>query len=316
MNRITLAPSILTLVLTSLPALGLSLGNVQAQTAGCDSNIRTVQINNTTLHYRECGQGEPLVFVHGALGDLNFFEPQVQAFATSFRVIAYSRRFSPPNPPPRATDVNPVSIHVADLRELMKHLNAAPAHLVGNSGGASIALTLALAHPELVRSLVLGEPPIMPLLSRTSVGEALMESFVRRVIAPSRKAFEGGDLEDGLRKFMDAICGTGCLDNPPPFFPRRPVLVETQAPELRSQFMTEPSANLPPFDCGQLGKLTRPTLLLTGEQSPAIFFLITAELERCLEGELQVMVPDAGHTMHRENTAFYNQAVLSFLQRR
>ena len=223
------APPILSLLLTSLLALGVSLGNAEGQTTACDSNIRTVQVNNTRLHYLECGQGEPLVFVHGALGDLHFFQPQVQAFAASFRVIAYSRRFSPPNAPPKATDVNPPSIHVADLQALMKQLNAAPAHLVGNSGGAYIALALALDHPELVRSLVLGEPPVIPLLSRTSVGEDLRQSWVRSVIAPSREAFEGGDLEDGLRKFMDAICGTGCLDNPPPFFPRRPVLVETHA---------------------------------------------------------------------------------------
>ena len=62
--------------------------------------------------------------------------------------------------------------------------------------------------------------------------------------------------------------------------------------------------------------MKRPTLLITGEHSPAMFYLITAELERCLEGESQVMVPDSGHTMHRENTAFYNQAVRAFLQRR
>ena len=297
----TSAFPILTLSLASLLALGVSLGTAEAQTTACDSNIRTVEINNTTLHYLECGQGEPLVFVHGALGDLHFFQPKVQAFAAHYGLVML------PTKP---------SIHVADLRALMKQLNAAPAHLVGNSGGAYIALALALDHPEVVRSLVLGEPPVMSLLSRTSVGEDLLQSWVRRVMAPARKAFEGGDLEDGLRKFMDAICGTGCLDNPPQFFPRRPVLVETQAPELRSQFMTEPSANLPSLDCGQMGKLTRPTLLLTGEQSPAIFFLITAELERCLEGESQVMVPDAGHTMHRENTALYNQAVLAFLQRR
>ena len=306
----------LTLPLASLLALGVSLGNAEAQTTSCDAKIHALEINGTTLHYRECGKGEPLVFVHGALGDLDFFEPQVKAFATSFRVIAYSRRFSPPNAPPRATDVNPLSTHVADLRALITDLNAAPARVVANSGGAYIALGLALAHPEAVRSLVLGEPPVMSLLSRTSVGEDLRQSWVRSVIAPSRKAFEGGDLEGGLRKFMDAICGTGCLDNPPPFFPRRPVLVETQAPELRSQFMTEPSANLPPLDCGQLGRLNRPTLLLTGEKSPAMFLLITAELERCLEGESQVMVPEAGHTMHRENTAFYNKTVMAFLQRR
>jgi FAD/FMN-containing dehydrogenase len=56
-------------------------------------------------------------------------------------------------------------------------------------------------------------------------------------------------------------------------------------------------------------------LLVTGERSHPMFFLITAELERCLEGESQVMVPQAGHTMHRENTAFYNRAVAAFLQR-
>ena len=315
MNCITLAPSLLALLLASLLAFGVSLGNAEAQTTGCDSNIRAVQVNDTTLHYLECGRGEPLVFVHGALGDLHTFQPQVQAFASTYRVIAYSRRFSPPSAPPRATDVNPLSIHVADLKALIEQLNAAPARLVGSSWGAYIALALALAHPELVRSLVLGEPPVQPLLSRTSVGEAMRLSWNRRVIEPSRKAFEGGSLEGGMRAFMDGICGRpGCFDNLPQA--DRTALVEKQAPELRSQWMTEPSANLPPLDCGDLGKLKRPTLLVTGEQSPAMFYLITAELERCLEGESQVMVPDAGHGMHGQNTAFYNQAVLAFLQRR
>ena len=86
-----------------------------------------------------------------------------------------------------------------------------------------------------------------------------------------------------------------CFDSLPQA--RRTELVKEQAPELRSEFMTEPSARLPPLDCGKLGKLTRPTLLVTGERSPAMFLLVTAELERCLEGESQVMVPDAGHGM-------------------
>ena len=78
----------------------------------------------------------------GALGDLHTFERQIQAFAASFRVIAYSRRFSPPNAPPRETDVDPLSNHVADLRTLMTQLKATPANLVGNSYGAYVALAL------------------------------------------------------------------------------------------------------------------------------------------------------------------------------
>ena len=58
--------------------------------------------------------------------------------------------------------------------------------------------------------------------------------------------------------------------------------------------------------------MTRPTLLVTGERSPATFLLITAELERCLEGESKVAVPEAGHGMHGDNPTFYNQAVIAF----
>jgi pimeloyl-ACP methyl ester carboxylesterase len=238
----------------------------------------------------------------------------VQAFAARFRVIAYSRRFFPPNAQPRATDDNALSVHVADLRALIAQLKAGPAHLVGNSGGGYIALALALDHPGLVRSLVLGEPPILPLLSRTSVGEALRQSWMSRVMEPSRKAFAAGSLEDGFRTFQDAICGSACFDKMPQS--RRAELVEKQAPELRSYFLTEYSRNLPPLSCDKLGKLKHPALLVTGERSPAVFLLVTAELERCLENESQVMVPGAGHGIHADNAAFYNEAVLGFLQRR
>ena len=58
------------------------------------------------------------------------FREQVEAFATRFRVIVYSWRFFPPNASPRATDVSPLAIHVADLRTLIADLEAGPAHLV------------------------------------------------------------------------------------------------------------------------------------------------------------------------------------------
>jgi non-heme chloroperoxidase len=315
MIRTTLAPSRLTPILIALLALDPGLTDAQDQPKACGSEIRSIEVNQTTLHYFECGQGAPLVFVHGGLGDLHTFQRQVQEFATSFRVIAYSRRFFPPNAPPRERDVNPLSNHVADLRALITQLKATPAHLVGNSYGAYVALVLAVDHPNLVRSLVLGEPGVLPLLPRTSVGKDVQHSFMTRVIGASRKAFEGGSLEDGVRAFMDGICvNPGCFDKFP--HARRTELAEKQGPELRSHFMTDPSATYPPLECGKLGKLTRPTLLVTGERSPAIFLLITAELERCLENESQVMVPNAGHGMHSDNPTFYNQTVLAFLQRR
>ena len=168
MVRMTVAPSRLILTLITLLALGSSLRDASAQGSACASQIKTIEINNATLHYFECGEGEPIVFVHGSIGDLNVFRTQAQTFATRFRVISYSRRYHPPNAPPRAQDVYPLSAHVADLGALVKELKATPAHLVASSYGAYIALALAVDHPELVRSLVLGEPPLLPLLSRTA----------------------------------------------------------------------------------------------------------------------------------------------------
>ena len=315
MLRTTLARSLLTLVLLALLALCPSRADGRGQPKPCGSDIRRIEVNETTLHYFECGQGEPLVFVHGAFGDLQTFRQQVEAFAKSYRVIAYSRRFSPPNDPAGETDRSPLSTHVADLRALLTVLKATPAHLVASSYGAYISLALALDQTALVRSLVLGEPPVLPLLSSTSVAESVRQSWTRRVNEATRKVFERGSPEDGLRTFFGAICGIPkCFESLPES--RRTALVNEQALELRSQFLTEPSAYMPPLDCGKLGKLTKPTLLVTGDRSPAIFLLVTAELERCLEGERQVMVPDAGHGMHNDNPAFYNQEVMAFLQRR
>ena len=319
MIRMTLSPTRLTLILVTLLALAPSctssssvkpveppsFTDARGQPKTCVSEMRRIEVNQTTLHYFECGKGDPLIFVHGALGDLHTFQRQVQTFAASFRVIAYSRRFFPPNAPPRETDINPLSNHLADLRALITQLKATPAHLVGSSYGAYVALALAVEHPELVRSLVLGEPPVLPLLPPKPGGEDSQTP-------PLGKAFESS-VEAGMRAFMDGMCGKGCFDKLPSG--RRTELIEKHGPELRSHFMTDPSAAYPPVDCGDLRTLTRPTLLVTGERSAAMFLLITAELERCLEGESKVAVPEAGHGMHGDNPTFYNQAVMAFLER-
>jgi non-heme chloroperoxidase len=296
----------------ALVALGMLATPAIGQPATCGSQVRTANVNGTTLHYTECGQGEPLVFVHGALGDLQTFNGQLDAFAKEYRVIAYSRRFYPPNSPPSAGDRNAMRLHVDDLAALMTRLEAAPAHLVGNSGGAYVALAFAMQHPEQVRSLVLGEPPVFSLLPRTSVGQTLLEAWNTRVLVPTRGGFASGDSVEGMRRFLDGISGAPAFDRLPPA--NRESLM-TYAPSLRSEMLTEPSLYLPPLACDALGRLQRPVLLVTGERSPAYLLLITAELERCLEGEAHVMVPDAGHGMHWDNPEFYNQAVLTYLRR-
>ena len=72
MIRMTTAPSRLVLTLITLLALGLT--DARAQPTACGSDIRRIEVNQTTLHYFECGKGEPLIFVHNATAICTAFE--------------------------------------------------------------------------------------------------------------------------------------------------------------------------------------------------------------------------------------------------
>jgi pimeloyl-ACP methyl ester carboxylesterase len=203
--------------------------------------------------------------------------------------------------------------HVDDLAALIVELELGPAHVVGHSYGGYVGLGLGLAHPELVRSLILGEPPVLPLLSRTSVGEALGESFDRRVFRQAREAYERGKMKEGLRRFLDGVIYPGWFEGLPP--EAQDDRVRKAGPEHRLEVLTEPSVYMPPVACNALTSLDRPTLLMTGEDSDVRFLLITAELEECLEGESHVMVPGVAHGMF-SNVSFTHEAILAFLRDR
>jgi pimeloyl-ACP methyl ester carboxylesterase len=300
-----------------LPALAVAVwavapsGATGQQPGTPASSLQAIEVNGTTLHYVMRGSGEPVVFVHGSLGSYRTFQRQFEALSSSFLVVAFSRRFHPPNDTPANPEPYALQVHVDDLAGLVKALRVGPAHLVGSSYGAYVALSLALQHPELVRSLVLGEPPVVGLLQNSSVGKALRAAFEQRALTPARAAFQDGNLENGVRRFVDGVLGEGRFD-------RLPLEVRTQlvssGPEMRLELQTEGAKYMVPLGCDALGRMNRPVLLVTGERSVPMFHVITLELERCLDGEAHVMVPDADHGMHAANPTFYTETVLRFLQ--
>jgi len=281
-----------------------------AQAVECTSMIKAVEVNGTTLHYAECGRGDTVVLVHGSTGDLNSLSRHAQLLASEFRTIVYSRRFHFPNDPPQEGDAYALRQHVNDLAALIHELNLGQAHVVGHSYGGYVGLVLALEYPDLVRSLIMGEPPVLPMLSNTSVGKALRGSFDRRVKIPARDAYEQGEMQEGLRRFLNGVIYPGWFDKLPPDVQTE--MVERAGPEHRLEILTETSVYMPPVSCEALAELGRPALLMTGERSHARFLLVTAELEECLIDESYVMVPEVGHGMF-SNVSFTNDAILTFL---
>jgi pimeloyl-ACP methyl ester carboxylesterase len=287
---------------------------------------KTAKVNGATLAYREQGEGEPVVFVHGGISDLRVWDAQIPEIGRSHRAIAYSRRYARPNEPVDPDASDPILAHVEDLVALVRELGAEPAHLVGNSWGALICLHTGLRHPEVVRSLVLEEPPAITLfaptvpprmtdllrliVTRPRTAIALFQ-FMLGTMIPAQKALERGDEEKGLWTFAQGVMGKKPLDEIPKAL--RDQMYENRS-ELHSLFVN-PEPEPPPLEADAIRDLRRPVLLVTGALSPPFALRITDYLEELLPIVERTEIRGASHVMHVEEPAATNAAILEFLER-
>lgn len=112
--------------------------------------------DGTELVAEVTGSGPPVVFVHGSNGDLGSWTG-ISDRLTGYQVVRYARRNHPPSgvgPAP-----NSFAAEAADLCTVLGTVG--PAHVVGASYGAAVALHAAVASPDLIVSLALFEPPVL-----------------------------------------------------------------------------------------------------------------------------------------------------------
>ena len=270
----------------------------------------TIRVNDVDLAYVTQGDGVPVIFVHGGLGDYRNWDAQMGPFAERYRAVAYSRRYHWPNARPGEGVHYRAAQHAADLGALIEALGLAPAHVVGSSYGALTALILATARPELFRSLVLGEPPLLLWLARLPGGQPLFDAFMANAFGPAREAFARGEAEAGVRRFFDGALGPGVFDRFPA--PARQQRLDNAA-EMRVETATPSEEYFSALSPEDVARLQTPTLLLEGALSPTMFGLMTDELARVLPHAERATIPAASHGMHGQNPPAYNAAVLAFL---
>ncbi len=85
------------------------------------------------------------------------------------------------------------------------------------------------------------------------------------------------------------------------------------APELRAECLS--ATFFSSFGPEDAARIARPVLLLDGEFSPRMFYIISDELERCLPDTERAVLPGASHAMHLGNPDAYAALVLAFLGR-
>jgi non-heme chloroperoxidase len=277
-------------------------------TARCDTTFEAALPNGIQLHFVEMGRGTPVILLHGGMGDCYLWVDHMNAIALQFRVIAYSRRHNYPNRNPSASSAHDIGIDIDDLLAFQRQLQVGPAHLVGTSYGAIVALGFALKHPDLTLSLALAEPPLHQWARSTTAGERHYNTFIDTVWCPAAQAFDLGLERRALQILTDGIWGRALFDSLPSS------QCEAALRNVASmRVLTHAPDPFPDWQRSAVSKLAIPILLLYGEHA--------SELHRCVIDELAQVVPTAkkaeiagaGHGSLYENRDGFRDALMTFL---
>ncbi|KZF09140.1 hydrolase [Rhodococcus sp. EPR-157] len=106
-----------------------------------------------TVRYVDCGSGPVVVLVHGLMGSLHDWNPQLKTLSQSFRVIALDL------PGHGDSDKIPgdysLSAHAATIRDLLHSLDVESVTMVGHSYGGGVAMQMLYLFPEMVEKICL-----------------------------------------------------------------------------------------------------------------------------------------------------------------
>ena len=114
-------------------------------------------VNGINLYYEIHGSGYPLILLHGGLGAIEMFGPNLPALGKGRQLIAVDLQGHG-----RTADIDrPISVELmaGDIAALIKHLKLERPDVMGYSLGGGVAFFVGLRHPELVRKLVIVSTP-------------------------------------------------------------------------------------------------------------------------------------------------------------
>jgi len=252
------------------------------------------------LYVEEHGDGDPLLLIEGLGQGMWAWREQVPVFAQDFRTIAFDTRGTGRSPAPG----EPYSI--ADLAEDAAGLLAGrAAHIVALSMGGYVALTLALAQPELVRTLVLvgtgaGGPHRVPRPAhvRKAFADALglpLPEFGRRTMPFT---FAPGWTERNPERFEEILAAR--LEHPTSY-----ETIEAHA-NACYRFYSESHP---------VERVETPALVVHGDED----LIVPVENGRMLAARLPnaryVELRGRGHNLPLEDPEAFNRLVLDFLSR-
>jgi 3-oxoadipate enol-lactonase len=245
------------------------------------------RVGTLTIRYLEQGSGSPVVILHGNGGSAESERNLISALSRQHRVIAWDM--------PGQGDSGPVDrdLGIDDLADvlaqLMDHLAAARAAIVGFSIGGHIALSLASRHSEQVSACVLVETMFRTEAEWQRVWPMVEETFA--IVDP-------GDAFLSRR-----------LENPASEIIHRMRLDRSKA---GARMLMSAAWAIREFDmAAAVGRVAVPTLLVYGRSGPA---LSTAQRFDVRPDFGRVVLEDCGHFPSQDQPDEFVSAVLAHLR--
>ena len=260
--------------------------------------VSTGRVPRTQVYYEVTGEGPPLVLVHSGGFDRRLWDEQFFGFADRHTVIRYDVRGHGESPPP----TKPYS-DVEDLYSLLQWLNIGKAHVVGLSLGGSIVIDFALAHPQMIETLILVAPDVN--------GYAFSAEFTYGFI----KLVTSIEVDDGAPAgdlWLQSSILAPAMENPAVAQKLR-LIARANArfwlinPLFRRDAFASPPATQ------RLAEIHTPALLIVGDRHIPDVLKEARLLESGVAGIERVVIPGAGHIVNMEKPEEFNRAMRDFL---
>jgi pimeloyl-ACP methyl ester carboxylesterase len=244
--------------------------------------------DGTRLHYLVAGSGPPLVLVGGKTSNIDgAWWRYIPALSPRLKVIALDNRGAGASDKPDTPYTT--ELMAEDALTVLHDARETSAHWFGLSMGGMILQQLALAHPDAVRSLILGA---------THCGDE------RPAIA------EAATIQGPLRRFAN-LYDAG-------FIAEHPDWVEEDAAHFGKMplhaIVRQDQAVKQHNLCERLSEIRQPVMIIHGRQDRMVPVARAEELQRALpKARLQVLDP-GGHQVHSEQFATVLRLLQDFVE--
>ena len=259
-----------------------------------------INTNGIKMYYEEKGSGEPLILIMGFGAPGSLWELHANEYSKHFRCIMIDNRGVGNSDQP----IGPYSSEMmaSDVAGLMDELNIESCRVAGISMGGTIAQSLALNHPNKVKSMV--------LISTWGKFDKYAISVYENLIK-LRKVCDPADFMELIQLWIFA---TDYFEKNIKDLKQGQIDARNNPnPQSENGFDGQLNACMSHDSINDLNKINIPTLIVVGENdifTPLAFSLTLHE--KILNSKI-LRIPRTGHACHWEDLELFNNETTKFL---